>query len=73
MSLSKPIVIFKDAYYKEWETYTQALVATCLQDAGYFEDYKLKQAVEAITSHFYLREKKDETIRPSESNEPTEG
>lgn len=69
MSLSKPKITFEDSYGKKWETYTQALLATALQDEGYFEDYKLRQIVEVISTHFYVREKKEnETIRTSESS-----
>jgi hypothetical protein len=71
MSLSKPSIIFMDSNSKKWDTYTKALVANALNKDTYMEEYKLQVIVTSITDHFYIKEKKDEALRTSESNEPT--
>jgi hypothetical protein len=83
MSLSKNItVLYKTLVGTVWNTEQEALIAEAIESAGsyYLEDWKKKSIVEAITTKLlvvpiinvdYIKEKKDEALRTSESNEPT--
>ena len=67
MSLSKPKIEFKDAQGYAWDTHTAALISNALDDT-YLDKYKKETIITILTTYFYIREKKDETIRTSKGS-----